>query len=721
MRMQRKFISILLLIAMLLSMTITSAAITPTTDEIVDKATEVIISSEGTYKSVNPDDNGALSIGCIQWHATRALNLLKDIVNADPNAAYSILGQALYDEITTYTSWESRILTSDEASRISALIDTEIGRAKQDKLVQDNVLTYVNHGRNLGITNPAALVYFADLENQCGSGGASRIAASASEIAGNGEITLAILHQAALADKAAGKYPARRNKVYTYAALLGWDDILSATPYEVWKVDATLNIRCGPGVSYDRIAQYTQNTVVIIYEQTYVGSAKWGRTSVGWISLEYCVFMRSVAPSPGAYKLYFNPNGGDLLTEAKAILPINYINSLREAESLTVYTSEYGSTTGTNPYGSEIVVGPDGTARNNAEYGICNSEIPAGGFVISAHNSMSNTLNNNISKGDYIVYNAFNKTIEVYSSYDSYIASNKLAVCNAALGILPKVSKEGYIFDGWHTMYGTLFNENSVAPVDYSFTLYAYWTPVTTTVMFNPNLGDSTPATTTTTAHGVNVLRGEDMLVVYDNNRGETTGANKWGTEVAVNSAGVVTDIWPASGSGTGNHVIPQGGFVLSGHDVMSNWLLNNIEVGYRVTFDYQTWTVSVFTDDILVSESLTATYGKKLGTLPAPERDGYVFYGWYTEDDSVVTKDTVCNFTDSIIVKARWRKTSEAIAGDLNGDGKLDNTDLMALKKEFKLGNTLASEDIPTDVNGDGSLNVKDIIRLIKLIKSSL
>ena len=88
MRMQRKFISILLLIAMLLSMTITSAAITPTTDEIVDKATEVIISSEGTYKSVNPDDNGALSIGCIQWHATRALNLLKDIVNADPNAAY---------------------------------------------------------------------------------------------------------------------------------------------------------------------------------------------------------------------------------------------------------------------------------------------------------------------------------------------------------------------------------------------------------------------------------------------------------------------------------------------------------------------------------------------------------------------------------------------------------------------------------------------------------
>lgn len=710
--MQKKTISFVLLIAMLLSMAVNSYAITPTTDEIVDKATEIIISSEGTYKSVNPDDNGALSIGCIQWHATRALNLLKDIVSADPNAAYNILGQALYNEITTYTSWETRILTSDEASRISALIDTEIGRAQQDKLLQDNILTYVNHGRKLGVTNPAALVYFADLENQCGSGGASRIASAAAGLAGNGEISLAILHQAALADKAAGKYPARRNKVYNYAALLGWDDILSATPYEVWKVDATLNIRSGPGVSYSRIAQYTQNTVVIIYEQTYVGSAKWGRTSVGWISLEYCTFMRSVAPSPGAYKLYFDANGGDLMTEAKAILSIDYVNSLRLENALVVYTPEYGSSTGTNPYGGEIVVGPDGLARNDAEYGIGNSAIPTGGFVISGHNYVSDILTKNISKGDYVVYNAYNKTIEVYSSYDSYIASNKLAVCNAALGILPKVSKEGYTFAGWHSGYGTYFDENSVAPVDYSFTLYAHWTPLTTTVMFNPDLGESTPPIATTQAHGVNVLRNTNMLVVYDNNRGETTNANKWGTEAIVNSAGVVTEIV----TGRGNNVIPQGGFVLSGHDKMSNWLINNIKVGYSVTFDYTTMTVSVYTDNIVVSESITATYGEKLGTLPRPEREGYIFTGWYTEDDVLVTESTICNFTETVILHAKWYDKSMFVTGDVDANGAFNAHDLIALKKQMKFG--ITTELFRVDINGDQKFNAHDLLALAKLLK---
>ncbi len=714
--MQKKIISFVLFIAMLLSMAVHSYAITPTTDEIVDKATEIIISSEGTYKSVNPDDNGALSIGCIQWHATRALNLLKDIVSADPNAAYNILGQALYNEITTYTSWETRILTSDEASRISALIDTEIGRAQQDKLLQDNILTYVNHGRKLGVTNPAALVYFADLENQCGSGGASRIASAAAGLAGNGEITLAILHQAALADKAAGKYPARRNKVYNYAALLGWDDILSATPYEVWKVDSTLNIRCGPGVSYDRIAQYTQNTVVMVYEQTYVDSAKWGRTSVGWISLEYCTFMRSVAPSPGAYRLYFDANGGDLMTEAKAILGIDYVNSLRQADSLAVYTHEYGSSTGTNPYGAEIVVGPDGVAQNDAQYGIGDSAIPTGGFVISGHNSAGDILAKNISKGDYVVYNAYNKTIEVYSNYNSYIASNKLAVCDAALGILPKVSREGYTFAGWHSGYGTYFDENSVAPVDYPFTLYAHWTPITTTVMFNPDLGESTPPVATTQAHGVNVFRNDNMLVVYDNNRGETTGANKWGTEVAVNSAGVVTDIWPASGSGTGNHVIPQGGFVLSGHDKMSNWLINNIKVGYSVTFDYATMTVSVYTDDIPVSESITATYGEKLGTLPRPEREGYIFTGWYTEENVLVTEDTVCNFTETVILNAKWQDKSIVTIGDVDANGSVNAHDLIALKNQLKFG--ITTELFRVDINGDQKFNAHDLLALVRLLK---
>ena len=60
-------------------------------DDIVKAAADVIRPNEGYYSSVNPNDNGAVSIGWIQWHANRALNLLRDIVARD-NAKAKELG-----------------------------------------------------------------------------------------------------------------------------------------------------------------------------------------------------------------------------------------------------------------------------------------------------------------------------------------------------------------------------------------------------------------------------------------------------------------------------------------------------------------------------------------------------------------------------------------------------------------------------------------------------
>ena len=54
-----------------------------TLDDIVKAAANVVRENEGSYSSVNPDDNGALSIGWIQWHANRALSLIRDIINAN--------------------------------------------------------------------------------------------------------------------------------------------------------------------------------------------------------------------------------------------------------------------------------------------------------------------------------------------------------------------------------------------------------------------------------------------------------------------------------------------------------------------------------------------------------------------------------------------------------------------------------------------------------------
>ena len=94
----------------------------PSFNQMVNAATEIIMSNEGNYTTVVRNDVGALSIGKICWHATNALNLLKDIVAMNPSQAVTILGASLYNEIVTSTYWESKIPTTEEANAISMLL-----------------------------------------------------------------------------------------------------------------------------------------------------------------------------------------------------------------------------------------------------------------------------------------------------------------------------------------------------------------------------------------------------------------------------------------------------------------------------------------------------------------------------------------------------------------------------------------------------------------------
>ena len=183
--------------------------------EIVAAAQNIIFANEGNYGSVNADDNGAVSVGKVQWHGTRALNLLKTICKMESRAA-TILGAALYREITTVADWGTRTVTAAEKTVISALLTTASGKAAQDDLAEADVAAYVDHGIKLGIEDPKALVYFADLENQGGAGASKRVAAAA------GTVTLSSIHAAALADRVMGRYSSRRNNVYNKANALNF-------------------------------------------------------------------------------------------------------------------------------------------------------------------------------------------------------------------------------------------------------------------------------------------------------------------------------------------------------------------------------------------------------------------------------------------------------------------------------------------------------------------
>ena len=191
---------------------------TKTRTEIVLAAQKIIFGQEGNYGSVNANDNGAVSVGKVQWHAGRALALLKKICAAEKRAA-SILGAALYKEITTAAAgaWNARTVNAAEKAAISKLLTTDAGKRAQDAQAEADVAAYVDHGLKVGVEDPAALVYFADLENQGGGGASARVAAAAKK-----PVTLDAIHAAALADRVMGKYAARRKNVYNAAKKLAW-------------------------------------------------------------------------------------------------------------------------------------------------------------------------------------------------------------------------------------------------------------------------------------------------------------------------------------------------------------------------------------------------------------------------------------------------------------------------------------------------------------------
>lgn len=178
--------------------------------EITERACTIIFSNEGNYGSVNKNDNGAISIGKVQWHGNRALNLLKTIVKANKNQANQYLGSVLYNEILSSSNWGTRIVTQEEADKISRLLKTTEGKQAQDDLAKSDVLTYVNKGISYGLENAEALIYFADGVNQYGTASSlwKKIATAALQKGG----TLDAMYEAT--KSMTSNYMSRRTKVY---------------------------------------------------------------------------------------------------------------------------------------------------------------------------------------------------------------------------------------------------------------------------------------------------------------------------------------------------------------------------------------------------------------------------------------------------------------------------------------------------------------------------
>lgn len=219
-------------------------------ENMIKKASEIIFSNEGDYSSVNRDDNGAVSVGRIQWHGTRALNLLKKIIKAagEQDALYH-LSEGLLREITTARTWSHRTVGEEEGYMLASLLSSECGRAVQDEVAQTDVESYLTHACALGVTDEAALIFIADIENQGGAGAARRIilAADGADIDS--------LYRAASADRVFGNYMLRRDRVYLRLLGHGYgEEAYEGELYEVRRGDTLSRIAREYGVSVGAIA-----------------------------------------------------------------------------------------------------------------------------------------------------------------------------------------------------------------------------------------------------------------------------------------------------------------------------------------------------------------------------------------------------------------------------------------------------------------------------------
>ena len=230
--MRKRLTALLLAIVLCIGCQIPARADMITDDNIVEAILVVFRCKEGTYDSVNRNDNGALSIGKLQWHAARALDLMKNIVSMDSTTAFNLLGESLYYEIVgaSRNAWNSRVLNPGEGASISALLGTEMAMAVQDATGRQDILSYMKRGRDLGITTPEALVYYCDLENQYGSGGAASLVRRVKSMLGKSSIdSLEEFHTTLL--QATSNYHNRRIWTYEYCSSLDWNRIGSTSTF----------------------------------------------------------------------------------------------------------------------------------------------------------------------------------------------------------------------------------------------------------------------------------------------------------------------------------------------------------------------------------------------------------------------------------------------------------------------------------------------------------
>ena len=140
-----------------------------TTNVNIADTSAMISRMEGGLNSVNPNDNGSVSLGKMQWHGTNAQAMLSQMRQQDPTYFDNKMGKGMLNG-----DWSKKTFSDQDTANYKSLFDDKGMASKyagvQEDLQMKFVNQYVEAGKSLGLRDEKAIMFFADLANQYGLG-----------------------------------------------------------------------------------------------------------------------------------------------------------------------------------------------------------------------------------------------------------------------------------------------------------------------------------------------------------------------------------------------------------------------------------------------------------------------------------------------------------------------------------------------------------------------
>lgn len=166
--------------------------------------------SDEKYRKVLGNDNGAWSIGLIQWNASRAYDLLLKISNNDTDWRNAWLNKNydLYNDLNTNSSSArskygkgftlvakrnendptEKPEDSELTKQIRNMLNTEKAKSTQRDYASEDTQNSISTVQEKGVSNPMITIFLVDIMNQYGSNLPSTISNAASISSNGGDI-----------------------------------------------------------------------------------------------------------------------------------------------------------------------------------------------------------------------------------------------------------------------------------------------------------------------------------------------------------------------------------------------------------------------------------------------------------------------------------------------------------------------------------------------------